>query len=171
MLSKINKIHNDQAGVALVSAIFFVLFAVLLGFALSQSTLIAMKVATNERDNLEAFYVADAGINHAVNLLNKVPTEQFSTVLNSGTNTTPNTGDELSQPPITGLWTSAENIPAGDVYGGGVVNFGVAGSGRYWVKWGPCDRRSNLFCSADKRACDSRQWTSCRGRCSYYKRC
>ena len=132
MTRQVNKI-GDQAGVALISAIFVVLFAVLIGFALSQSTLIAMKVATNERDKLEAFYVADAGINHAVKLLNRVPVTQFSNVLTSGTNTTPNTGDELSQPPSIGLWTSAQSIPAGNTSGGGITNFGAGGAGRYWV--------------------------------------
>src|SRR5262245_2037456 len=114
------KNYEEQAGVALVSAIFVVLFAVLIGFALHQSTMISMKVATNERDNLEAFYVADAGINHAVKLLSEVPATQFSNVLTAGANPTPNTGDELSEPPTTGLWTTSESIPAGDTSTGGV---------------------------------------------------
>lgn len=127
------KVSKNEDGVALITAIFAILLATVVGFALYYSSMIAFTIAVNDRDNTEAFYLADAGINHATALLNKVPKAQFSAVLTAGANSTPGTGDELSAPPSTGLWTNAESIPSGNATGGGVTNFGAGGAGRYWV--------------------------------------
>lgn len=117
---------------ALISAIFVILIATLIGCALYYSSIIAFTIAINDRDSTEAFYIADAGIVHARALLSKVPKAQYSSVLIAG-DTKPGTGDELSTPPVTGLWTAANGIPAGNATAGGFLNFGAGGTGRYWM--------------------------------------
>jgi Tfp pilus assembly protein PilX len=130
---KTGKARKTEEGIALITAIFSILLATVIGFALYYSSTIALTIALNERDNTEAFYLADAGFNHAFALLNKVPQSQFSAVLNAGANSTPGSGDELSVPPTFGLWSNAQSIPAGNTTSGGVTNFGAGGRGRYWV--------------------------------------
>ncbi|MEO6588243.1 MAG: pilus assembly PilX N-terminal domain-containing protein, partial [Pyrinomonadaceae bacterium] len=132
-LKKSGKVSKNQEGIALITAIFSILLATVIGFALYYSSTIAFIIAANDRDNTEAFYIADAGINHATALLGKVPRSQYSAVLKAGANSTPDTGDELSVPPSSGLWATSESIPAGNASGGGVTNFGAGGVGRYWV--------------------------------------
>jgi len=133
VLQKSVKAPRNEEGIALITAIFSILLATVIGFALYYSSAIAFTIAINDRDNTEAFYVADAGINHAFALLKKVPQAQFSAVLKAGANPAPDTGDELSVPPSSGLWATAESIPAGNVDSGGMANFGAGGIGRYWV--------------------------------------
>ncbi len=125
--------RENQEGIALITAIFSILLATVIGLALYYSSTIAFTIAVNDRDNTEAFYIADAGINHAATLLSKVPKAQYSAVLKAGANSAPDSGDELSVPPTSGLWTNAESIPAGSATSGGVTNFGAGGVGRYWV--------------------------------------
>jgi Tfp pilus assembly protein PilX len=133
ILEKTEKVSKNEQGVALITAIFAILLATVIGFALYYSSMIAFTIAVNDRDNTEAFYLADAGINHANALLSKVPKSQFTAVLRAGANATPDTGDELSVPPTTGLWATSQSIPSGSATAGGVTNFGAGGSGRYWV--------------------------------------
>jgi Tfp pilus assembly protein PilX len=133
ILRKREKASKNEQGVALITSIFAILLATVIGFALYYSSMIAFTIAVNDRDNTEAFYLADAGINHANALLSKVPVSQLSAVLSAGANSTPDTGDELSVPPSTGLWTASESIPAGSATAGGITNFGAGGIGRYWV--------------------------------------
>jgi hypothetical protein len=133
ILKKKEKVSKNEQGIALITAIFGILLATVIGFALYYSSAIAFTIAVNDRDNTEAFYIADAGINHANALLGKVSKAQFSAILTNGANPTPNSGDELSFSGTLGLWTNAESIPAGNVSGGGVTNFGAGGAGRYWV--------------------------------------
>ncbi len=71
MLKKTGKVSKNQEGIALITAIFSILLATVIGFALYYSSAIAFTIAANDRDNTEAFYIADAGINHATALLNK----------------------------------------------------------------------------------------------------
>jgi Tfp pilus assembly protein PilX len=118
----------------LITAIFSILLATVIGFALYYSSTIAFTIALNDRDNTEAFYLADAGFNHANALLNKVPQSQFTAVLRAGANATPDSGDELSVPPTFGLWTNAPKAFRQAIRNrGGVTNFGAGGRGRYWV--------------------------------------
>lgn len=134
VLQKTEKnVRKNEQGIALITAIFSILLATVIGFALYYSSSIAFTIAANERDNTEAFYLADAGINHALALIGKVPKSKASAILTGGANATPNTGDELSAPPTISLWRAAESIPAGNATSGGVVNFGANGAGRYWV--------------------------------------
>lgn len=130
---KIEVKQSKEEGAALVTAIFTILIATVIGIAVYYSAIISFTVSVNERNNTEAFYLADAGVNHAVALIKKVPKDQYSAVLTAGANSTPDSGDELSVSPISGLWTTAESIPAGNATGGGVTNFGAGGQGRYWV--------------------------------------
>ncbi len=130
---KISKKPSNQNGAALVTAIFSILIATVIGIALYYSVLISLRIAVNDRDNTEAFYLADAGINHAAALIGKVPKSKATRILTAGANTAPGSGDELSVPPSFGLWEPVESIPAGDATGGGILNFGAGGTGRYWV--------------------------------------
>jgi Tfp pilus assembly protein PilX len=129
---KVRVKKSQQEGVALVTAIFALLIATVIGIAVYYTAIISFTIAVNERNNTEAFYIADAGVNHAVALIGKAQKTQYSAILKAG-DATPNTGDELSVAPLSGLWTSAQSIPAGNVNSGGVVNFGAGGGGRYWV--------------------------------------
>lgn len=122
----------NEKGAALITAIFAILLVTLIGTALHYTAAISLTVAVNERDNVEAFYIADAGISHAAALISKTDNSKYSSILTAAA-TAPNTGDELSVPPTVGLWTTAESIPAGNASGGGVVNFGAGGKGRYYV--------------------------------------
>lgn len=132
-LNKPEKASKNQEGMALISAIFVILIATVIGFALYYSSIISFTIAINDRDSTEAFYIADAGINHAIALIDRVPKSQYSSVLVAGANPLPGTGDELSVPPTTGYWTTAQGIPAGSAAAGGVTGFGAGGNGRYWV--------------------------------------
>ncbi|HEX8736118.1 MAG TPA: pilus assembly PilX N-terminal domain-containing protein [Pyrinomonadaceae bacterium] len=131
--SKRRRQSNRQAGAALITAIFAILIGTVIGIALFYSSMISFTIAVNDRDNTEALYLADAGVNHATALIEKVEKSQYTNILTAGANPLPNTGDELSVAPIMGLWTTAESIPPGNAGGGGVVNFGANGTGRYWV--------------------------------------
>ena len=133
MNTKLLKPSENERGAALVTAIFAILLATLIGTALHYMAIISLTVAVNDRDNVEAFYIADAGINHAITLINKVDKSKFSLILKAGTNPLPNTGDELSVPPISDLWTASESIPSGNRTSGGFTSFGAGGKGRYWV--------------------------------------
>jgi Tfp pilus assembly protein PilX len=125
--------RKNQEGAALVIAVFAILIATLIGFALHYSAYVSQAIAINDRNNTEALYLADAGVNHALILISKVPKADFSKILIAGANTTQGTGDELSVPPTTGLWTTAQSIPAGSKTSGGVTGIGAGGAGRYWV--------------------------------------
>ena len=125
--------QSNQEGAAIVTAIFAILLATLIGTALHYMSRISLTVAVNDRDNVEAFYIAEAGIEHAKALISRVKKSQFDLILSAGAISLPNTGDELSVPPVAGLWTLSEGIPAGNQSGGGVTNFGAGGKGRYWV--------------------------------------
>lgn len=131
--SKGRKQSKQQAGAALITAIFAILIGTIIGIALYYASMISFTIAINDRDNTEALYLADAGVNHAVALIEKVEKSQFSSILTAGANSLPNTGDELSVAPVMGLWTTTESIPSGNSTSGGVVNFGANGAGRYWV--------------------------------------
>ena len=133
MNSKRLKTDKKENGAALVTAIFAILLTTLIGTALHYMATVSLTVAVNERDNTEAFYIADAGINHAVTLIGKTEKSKFSLILRAGANPAPDSGDELSVPPTAGLWEASENIPSGNSTGGGVLNFGSGGTGRYWI--------------------------------------
>ncbi len=120
---------TDERGTALVTSIFAILIGTLIGVALAFGAITTLTISVNERDTTEAFYIADAGLTHAGQLINKAKKSSYSTILSTGADPTPGTGDELSAPPEGGLWTTAESIPAGNNFGGG-FSFG---SGRYYV--------------------------------------
>src|SRR5687767_5373897 len=129
---KVQGKQSQQEGAALITAIFTLLIATVIGIAVYYAAIISFTVAVNERNNTEAFYLADAGVNHAIALIEKAQKSHYSAILKAGNNT-PNTGDELSVPPVSGLWTTTESIPAGNSTSGGVTNFGAGGPGRYWI--------------------------------------
>lgn len=125
--------NKREKGAALITALFAIMLVTLIGTALHYMATIALTVAVNDRDNTQAFYIAEAGIEHAKALIGKVEISKLSLILKAGTNPLPNTGDELSIPPVAGLWVSSESIPAGSNSSGGVTNYGAGNNGRYWV--------------------------------------
>lgn len=133
MIKKPLKTNKKEGGAALVTAIFAILLVTLIGTALHYMATISLTVAVNDRDNVEAFYIADAGIEHAKTLVSKVEKSKYSLILKAGANPLPDTGDELSVPPSSGIWAASESIPSGNNTSGGVTNFGAGGNGRYWV--------------------------------------
>jgi Tfp pilus assembly protein PilX len=118
-------LKSNEQGAALITAIFAILLATLIGFALHYSAAVSQSIAINDRDNTEALYLADAGITHAIALISIVPSADFSKILIAGANTAPGTGDELSVPPTAELWSTAGSIPAGNKTSGGVTSFGA----------------------------------------------
>ncbi len=125
--------RTGETGAALVTAIFVLLLITLLGVLIYRISVISYAISLNERNNTEAFYAADAGISHAMELIAKVPGSKYSLILQAGANPLPGTGDELSVPTLPGLWPAADSIYAGDNTSGGVTGFGAGGQGRYWV--------------------------------------
>ena len=125
--------YKGEKGAALVTALLVILLTTLLGIAIHYMATTSFTISINERNNTEAFYIADAGIAHATALIAKVPGSKYSAVLQSGGNSAPDTGDELSIPPVTGLWSESESIPAGNFDSGGITGFGANGEGRYFV--------------------------------------
>ncbi len=125
--------YSEQNGAALVTALLVILLTTLLGIAIHSMATTSFTISINERNNTEAFYIADAGIAHATALIAKVQGSKYSTMLQTGANSAPDTGDELSSPPVAGLWSQSESIPAGSFDGGGITGFGANGEGRYFV--------------------------------------
>lgn len=120
--------HSQENGAALIISILALLLATLLGIALVSVGLNSFEISSNGVQQTEAFYIADSGLTHATELINKVKKGNYSTILTTGDGIA-NTGDELSAPPETGNWTTADNIPAGNNTAGGVT----FGTGRYYV--------------------------------------
>jgi Tfp pilus assembly protein PilX len=101
MTGSSNPVKNTQLerGAALITTVFVLLLITVLGMALTFIGTTALTVTTNDRQNTQAFYVAEAGAANAAKILLASSSSQFSTVLNAGDHQS-NTGDELSvQPP------------------------------------------------------------------------
>ncbi|MDH3494936.1 MAG: hypothetical protein OEM82_15380, partial [Acidobacteriota bacterium] len=111
------------------TSVLALLLATLLGVAMVTVGLSSMEISNNGIEQTEAFYIADGGLTHASSLINRVKKGDYSLILTAGANPTPGTGDELSVPPVPGLWPASENIAAGDATGGGIL----LGTGRYYV--------------------------------------
>ncbi|NNE67417.1 MAG: hypothetical protein HKN33_12695 [Pyrinomonadaceae bacterium] len=123
-----NTFNLRESGAALITSILALLLATLLGIALVSVGLSSFEISNNGLQQTEAFYIADSGITHASALINRVKKGDYSVLLTTGDGI-PNTGDELSAPPVTGLWPASESILAGNNAGGGIL----IGTGRYFV--------------------------------------
>lgn len=87
-------VRGAEKGAALITSIFALLLVTLLGMALMAVGEVARSVSTNDRENTEALYIADAGVTHARNLIFGY-TGNYDAILTAN-GTDPNTGDELS---------------------------------------------------------------------------
>lgn len=83
-----------EEGAALITSIFALLLITVLGMALMAASEVARSVSTNDRENTQALYLADAGAAHARNLIFGY-TGNFDAILTANA-TAPDTGDELS---------------------------------------------------------------------------
>ena len=122
--------HNNERGAALIIAIFAILLVTVIGFALVSTGILSQNIATNSREQTEAFYISESGLTHGTNLLLAANTTEFTAILQTGDGIA-NTGDELSTRPST-----LTPIPA----------TGIAfGNGSYIVKVGddPADPDGN----------------------------
>jgi Tfp pilus assembly protein PilX len=105
---------EHQRGAALVIAIFAILLVTVIAIALLASGLLSRTIASNARESTEAYYIAEAGLSHANNLVLNAGASNFTSLLQSGDGVA-NTGDELS---TRDSWLSP--IPAtGLPFGGG----------------------------------------------------
>jgi hypothetical protein len=89
---------NKQRGAALVIAIFSILLMTIVAFALVSSGLVSNNITTNSREQTVAYYVSEAGLQHAINLVNAAGINEYTNILRAGDGV-PNTGDELSTQP------------------------------------------------------------------------
>jgi hypothetical protein len=130
---------------ALVTALVALMLITVVGLALTSAGMMAVTVATNERENTEALAVADAGMTHAkALLLNQVwitPWHTgYSPLLTLGANATACTGDEFSVVPSfasSPYPPQAELIPAAvppPGVGGRTYPAGNTFGGRYEVR-------------------------------------
>jgi Tfp pilus assembly protein PilX len=106
---------NDQSGAALVIAIFSILLVTAVAFALMSSGLISNSVAKNSRDQTVAYYVSEAGLQHAISLAKAAGYTQFTNILRAGDGVA-NTGDELSTQPAARTPIPAAGIAIADGY-------------------------------------------------------
>jgi hypothetical protein len=86
---------KNQRGAALMISIFAILLVTVIGFAIISQGLVSQNIAKNAKDQTEAFYISEAGLNHANNLVINAGASNFTSLLQAGDGI-PNTGDELS---------------------------------------------------------------------------
>jgi len=91
--------NNRERGAALVTAIFGILLVTVIGFALVSGGLIASDISKNGREQTAAYYISEAGLQHAIRLVNAAGINEFTNILRAG-DAAPNTGDELSPQPL-----------------------------------------------------------------------
>ena len=89
--------HGDSKdrGVALLTTLIAIAILTVLGLALTTTGRISFMISENEADAIEAGYIAEAGLNHARELIINLNTTAYTTLLTSGDGTACN-GDELS---------------------------------------------------------------------------
>ncbi len=105
--------ESRQRGVALLMTMIALAILTVLGLAISTTGRIAFMINENEEEAIEAGYIAEAGLNHARELIIDMNTADYTTLLQSGADDTGCTGDELSA-------VADDPIPsAGYDFGGG----------------------------------------------------
>src|SRR4051794_7071467 len=99
MMQKQTKVNKpDERGAALVVAIFSILLVTVVAFALVSSGLISNDISKNSKDQTSAYYVSEAGLQHALKLIKAAGAAQVNAILQAGDGVA-NTGDELSTQP------------------------------------------------------------------------
>jgi hypothetical protein len=122
--------RETQRGAALIVAIFAILLVTVIGFAMVSSGMISLDVARNSREQTEAYYISEAGLEHGARLVKTAGRSEFTNILRAGDGTA-NTGDELSARP-----SAQTPIPAAG------LNFG-AGRYQVFVSDDPADADGN----------------------------
>jgi hypothetical protein len=117
--SKSIRPYRREQGVALITSIFVLLLITVLGVTLTFIGTNALTITTNDRQNTQAFYIAEAGAANAARILLSSDPSQFSAVLTAGDGQS-NTGDELSVKPPGYSGSSFSPIPSnGVLFGAG----------------------------------------------------
>ena len=86
---------SKERGVALLTTLIAIAILTVLGLALTTNGRIAFMIGGNEADAIEAGYIAEAGLNHARELIVALNTTDYTSLLTSGDGTACN-GDEFS---------------------------------------------------------------------------
>ena len=86
---------NSQRGAALIISIFGILLVTVIAFAFISTALISQDISKNAREQTETYYIAEAGLNHAIKVVISAGQPQFNNILQAGDGIV-NTGDELS---------------------------------------------------------------------------
>jgi PilX N-terminal len=116
-----NSNRTSEKGAALITSIFGMLLVTVLGVALMGVGMTANTISQNDKQQTEAFYIAESGINHAVNIVKTAGSGQFTNILRAGDGN-PGTGDELSTQPV-----GVTPIPlAGLAFGQGTYKISVS---------------------------------------------
>jgi hypothetical protein len=100
-INKVKSINNkfiSESGAALITSILALLLATLIGFTLVSIGLSTWEISSNGVEQTEAFYISEAGLTHAIQLVKSAGTSEFTNILIAGDGT-PGTGDELSTQP------------------------------------------------------------------------
>ena len=90
--------RKNERGAALIIAIFAILLVTVIGFALVATGILSQNIATNAREQTEAYYISESGLSHANNLVLNAGVSNFNSLLQAGDGIA-NTGDELSNRP------------------------------------------------------------------------
>lgn len=102
-MNRINEkfeIYKNEQGSALVISVFSILLVTVIAFALVAKGLISQEISKNSREQTEAFYIAESGLTHALNLVRAVDKSQYTNILKAGDQIA-GTGDELSTQPAS----------------------------------------------------------------------
>ncbi len=124
---------KNEHGMALVTAMVTLLMVTVLGVALTSVGVVSVTVANNDRENVEALAIADAGITHAkALLLNQVWINGYDPLLVSGDGTACNLDEFATEP----AGASSPYPPAGELIpaAGRAFPAGNAFGGRYEVR-------------------------------------
>jgi hypothetical protein len=114
MKKKQDFINENERGAALIISIFAILLVTVIAFALVATAMTSLDISKNSREQTEAYYISEAGLTHATNLVTAAGLSQFTNILKAGDGTA-NTGDELSTQP-----SARTPIPAAGInFGGG----------------------------------------------------
>jgi hypothetical protein len=87
--------ENSERGAALILSIFGILLVTVIAFALVSTALISQDISRNAREQTETYYISEAGLTHATELVTTAGQAQFNNILQAGDGVA-NTGDELS---------------------------------------------------------------------------
>ena len=89
---------SAETGAALITAVLALLLATVLGAALLSAGFGAFEISENSLQQTEAHYISEAGLAHAIKLIQSAGSSEFTNILQAGDGNG-GTGDELSTQP------------------------------------------------------------------------